>query len=568
MTEHTSLDAEGAVKCLEVDGIPTFLAPPVGGEVHAGLVFRVGQADETLATRGITHLVEHLALHHQRPDERHANGMTDDLFTHFVVHGSAEHVVDYLNGVCRALGDLPLHRIETEKEILRTEEAGRQSGPDTNTAVYRYGLATYGLVSAAEEGLPRLTADMITAWARERFTTQNAALWITAPELPGGLDLRLPPGERFDAPVPTNELPATPAWIGAGAQNLFMHSVVPRSTSAVVFTNLLAKALFHELRIVGGLSYVADASYVPRDGNTAVIRAVADALPEKREAMIGAFVDVLARLRYGVITEDELATAKAVTRRPLEQADVESVSVPSKAMSLLLGKQAPSRATVLAEIDAVTPHDMRETAVLVETSALVQVPALGLDWAGYSPAPQWSDRVVAGRELPPHDDDRGSLIIGDEGVSLWAGANAVTVLFRDVVLMRAYADGGRHLHGRDGFRIHVEPTLHVLNATTLADIDARVPADVVVVCPARPAADVPQPGQSSSSPPPTKAPWGGKPVAVLLWVLLVYAFMSAVSGLSRLFTPPGPTFEALGRSAIEFAITGLFYWALYRRARR
>nr|WP_117212210.1 insulinase family protein [Allorhizocola rhizosphaerae] len=33
----------------------------------AGLVFRVGQADETLATHGISHLVEHLALRSPRP---------------------------------------------------------------------------------------------------------------------------------------------------------------------------------------------------------------------------------------------------------------------------------------------------------------------------------------------------------------------------------------------------------------------------------------------------------------------------------------------------------------------
>jgi predicted Zn-dependent peptidase len=41
-------------------GIQTVLAPRAGGQLTAGLLFRVGRADETLSTAGITHLVEHL----------------------------------------------------------------------------------------------------------------------------------------------------------------------------------------------------------------------------------------------------------------------------------------------------------------------------------------------------------------------------------------------------------------------------------------------------------------------------------------------------------------------------
>ena len=44
----------------EVDGIPCLWAD-LPGELGATLIFRVGMADESLVTRGITHLVEHLA---------------------------------------------------------------------------------------------------------------------------------------------------------------------------------------------------------------------------------------------------------------------------------------------------------------------------------------------------------------------------------------------------------------------------------------------------------------------------------------------------------------------------
>ena len=56
----------------EIDGVPTFWAS--GGNTdgyRVALLFRVGQSDETLARSGITHLVEHLALHRVGQPEHH-----------------------------------------------------------------------------------------------------------------------------------------------------------------------------------------------------------------------------------------------------------------------------------------------------------------------------------------------------------------------------------------------------------------------------------------------------------------------------------------------------------------
>ncbi len=59
----------------EVCGIRTLIAP-ADGPLTAGLVFRVGCADEPLSRRGLTHLVEHLALHRQGLIEHDANAAT------------------------------------------------------------------------------------------------------------------------------------------------------------------------------------------------------------------------------------------------------------------------------------------------------------------------------------------------------------------------------------------------------------------------------------------------------------------------------------------------------------
>ena len=100
---RNALDAvAGLVGHTTTQGIPTLYAPRQG-EITAGLFFRVGRADETLATAGITHLVEHLALHRLGLTDLHYNGATANTYTLFHVTGSEEDVVTHLNSVCAAL---------------------------------------------------------------------------------------------------------------------------------------------------------------------------------------------------------------------------------------------------------------------------------------------------------------------------------------------------------------------------------------------------------------------------------------------------------------------------------
>ena len=89
----------------DVDGVPVLVAK-TSGPLRAGLMFRVGRADETLATGGITHLVEHLALHRHGVTDYHYNGMTGVTTTNFITQGTPEAVVAFLNGVCAGLRDL------------------------------------------------------------------------------------------------------------------------------------------------------------------------------------------------------------------------------------------------------------------------------------------------------------------------------------------------------------------------------------------------------------------------------------------------------------------------------
>ncbi|WP_420168046.1 M16 family metallopeptidase [Streptomyces violaceoruber] len=481
----------------EVDGIPTLLAPTSGGgPVVAGLFFRVGAADETLATAGLTHLVEHLALHRHGVSDLHYNGSTAATHTHFVVSGTAEEVVAYLNGVCASLRDLPVERLATEREILRTEQAGRGRGPNHQLPLWRYGARGYGLASYPEYGTLHLTADAVRAWAATWFTRDNAVLWIASDTVPAGLDLTLPAGRRQPLPEPTSALPVTPAYLTGGSGGVVLDGIVRRSTAAVLFAEVLSRALFTDLRQKGGYSYTADCGYQPRDRDHATLTAFADALPQKQDAVVGGFIDVLARLRAGTIDQAELDSARAKTLKQYEGPDTGAAALPSYALNLLTGHPNLTPDEHRAELDAVTVEDLREVAGELYGSALIQVPGRSVDWAGFTAAPQWSAPVTdpAGTVHRSRASDAVSLAVGPEAVTLVTPGGQITVRYDACAAMRVFPDGARHLIGFDAFVVEVEPTLYAkLTPVRMAVIDAAVPAAAVVPMPERDPDEIPQP---------------------------------------------------------------------------
>ncbi|MFI1149071.1 M16 family metallopeptidase [Streptomyces sp. NPDC020817] len=514
-TTTPTTDADGITDTI-VDGIRTVLAPR-SGPLTAGLLFRVGRADETLATSGITHLVEHLALHRHGLGDLHYNGATAATYTHFHVTGTPADVVEYLNGVCAALRDLPMDRLDTEKEILRTEAAGKSHGPGHAATLWRYGSRSYGLTAYAEAGLHHLTADDVRTWARTRFTAENAVLWITGDRIPEGLDLKLPAGAWHPTPAATSALPVTPAYFAGDDGGVVLTAVVPRSTEAGLFAEVLGKELFRELRQKSGYSYTATADYAPRDTDYATVIAYADALPQNQDALVGAFVDVFAKLRAGRIDQADLDAVRASALAQFDTPELAACMLPGHAMNLLVRHRNLTAAEARAEIEAVTVADLHRVARAVWADALMQVPGRGVDWAGLTAAPAESSEVVTGRRYSALEEGNGALIVADDGISLSAPRGRVTIRYAECTLLQVYPDGGRHLVGGDGFTLTVEPTLYRITAAELARLDAAVPPASVVRMPPRDPGRVPQPRKTTPKAEPGTArhAW----FTVLLWVL-------------------------------------------------
>ncbi|MFI6266184.1 M16 family metallopeptidase [Micromonospora sp. NPDC051006] len=515
---------------LDVDGVPTLLAP-TAGPMRAGLTFRVGTADETLARSGITHLVEHLALAPLGLADYHFNGATAPVATSFHLQGSEQDIASFLTAVCQHLHDLPVARIEVEKEILRTEWSSRGASAVGDLPLWRHGARDHGLSSYPEFGLSALTAEDLRQWAARWFTRENAVLWIAGDRIPAGLRLPLPAGVRQPVPAVSSALPQTPAYFVNGSRAVVLDAVVRRSTAASAFAGVLERELFRSLRQEGGLSYAIQAGYEPRGDGHATLRALADALPEKQDAVLGGFIDVLAKLRVGRIEQADLDATVAKREEFLATGEVDAARLPSYALNLLTGEPNLSTDEHRAELKAVTVADLHEVAREVTASALLMVPdGHTADWAGFVAAPTRSAGVVTGTAYRERDGE-GELRVGLEGASYVGPHGPITVRYAECAVMLAWPDGARQLIGADAITLRIEPTLFALHPDTVRTIDALVPPDRHVLMPARDPERVPQPRNPARPAREGARSWWEIPVLVLSWLAVL-----CVGGLALLMT--------------------------------
>ncbi|MGW2090887.1 hypothetical protein [Promicromonospora sukumoe] len=489
------------VTAAEADGVPVLLAPRAGN-IGAGIVFRVGSADETLAVSGITHLIEHLALRSQVLSEAHLNGQTRSDVTFFHVAGTEADAVRYLNDVCASLRDLPLGQLETEKDVLRSEGDGRNPGAGGRLRLNRHGARDHGLVGYGERGLDRITADEVRGWAATWFTRENAVAWITAEAVPEGLDLTLPSGRRMPPATVSDALHGTPAYLGGLRDGVALDALVTRGAAADVATHVIREVLHRDLRRDADIATAAEVSHDALDDERTRLSVMVQA-EGRPDAAAGGLADALNGLRFHV-APDDLAAARAAAAEELAQVAAAPPAdlLPSLAYRTVTGRPLEGPARNVARIEQVTADEVRGIARELWGSALWYGPG-ALDWAGIVAAPEWSHWTIHGRAFPRIDDPDVSLVLAADGVGLVTLRGTVVVRFASCVLLEAVPDGARALTGADGFRVMIEPTLYEgLDAETVAKhVDAHVPADVVVHLPARDPGDIPVPRPSTPEKP-------------------------------------------------------------------
>jgi hypothetical protein len=194
----------------EMDGMPVFhIDGPRPFTAH--LVFRVGVYDEALRDRGISHLVEHLALHPLRTSEIAFNGSVSSHMTTFTAQGHPDEVGQFLRSVCSSIHDLGFDRLPVEVDVLTREEALRPFSQFDSIMWAYFGPRGPGVAGSTEFGLTWLPPSRIAEWAGRFFTRDNAAILIIG-DPPDSFGLDLPGGEpmHYVAPKRSRRSPESP----------------------------------------------------------------------------------------------------------------------------------------------------------------------------------------------------------------------------------------------------------------------------------------------------------------------------------------------------------------------
>ncbi len=148
-------------------------------------MFRVGLADETLATSGLTALVVALALRAVERPGLDITASVGPVVTHVRVSGSAERVRTTLRDLTQALASLPVQHREAETRALDERQTA-----SVGVLAWRYGFQSYGLGPGQQVGRHGATDSDLRSWSAERFALSNAVAWYAGDEEPD-LDLAL-----------------------------------------------------------------------------------------------------------------------------------------------------------------------------------------------------------------------------------------------------------------------------------------------------------------------------------------------------------------------------------------
>jgi hypothetical protein len=473
----------------EVDGVPCFWAD-APGPCSAGLLFRAGRADEQLATSGITELVERLALAEAGPRRCDASGHVSATTTAFYAAGEPDEVASFLGDVCRALAALPAERFDSERRAMAIESERHRPSVDERLLTMRFGATGFGLPFYAPLGPRWLTFGHVAAWAAERFTSGNAALWMTCPP-PAGLRLPLPPGTRA-APAPVDPIAALelPAYAASGTGPVSSTVVGERGAAIGVASGVVADRAHAVLVAERGLADEVSAWQVPLGADLSHRRltvACADgAAPEATDVLLGIYSAVAA----DGPTSEELGEAAGAQVRALAGDAATAGGLDRMAVDELLGAPRLWKEDLAARAESVSYADAAAALRSALATQIVVAPA-GTPKPAHAELadfPWFSRERVEGMELRPARGQRrrgepeARLVVSQIGVTHLgdAAGQASTVKFDEVAAALQEPDGSLTLVGRDGAIVQIDPAYFKGAGQIAADLERRLPPELVV----------------------------------------------------------------------------------------
>jgi zinc protease len=475
----------------ELAGVPVFVVPDGPRVPVVGLTFRVGRADETAATSGLCHLVEHLALPATTATAFDFNGTVDSLFTSFFASGDLAELREFVRATAGLLRSLPEERFETERRILLAEESTRGLGGARQALALRFGPVGHGLPGYYEYGLRRLQWPEIGRWASTRFTAAAAALWIAGATIDDlGLEIELPDGGRREQPPTPQALDdlSTPAVYAAGSGvGVCLSFLAERNAATRVALDAYADVLRERLRYELALSYSIDQDLQALTADTAHLVVTADVADEHIADWLDEATATLDRLAGEGPSDESLARLQARHRRYDRDESAATGWAAACAEWELVGHTPPAHADYVADYDSVGSEQVASALARMRESLLVLGPDGTPVPSGFAEYPVLSSSRLQGRRHRPasrRDRMRRQLrdvhlVSSADGVASVSAAGWVTAPFdRTVLCIKGFDE--RMLLTDDGFFLPIVASAWTDGADLLAEIDASIPDELVV----------------------------------------------------------------------------------------
>lgn len=444
----------GAIAVTDHPGVATYWRESAE-PFTAALAFRVGRADETLLSGGITHAVEHLAMSAVSRRRLEANAFVDSLRTVFFATGDQARVLRFLTGICEALATLPTVRLDAELGVLQAEAAGGGPGVDGILRGFRFGATGHGLEGYEDIGYSHLDATGIQAWAKSRFTAQNAVLWMTAAPA-SGFELVLADGTH--QPPPPAEPPqfTLPAVLRQSSDTVAITGIAPRGAALAAAARILRDRLHESLRTERGRSYEIVSEYEPLTAVEAHWFAAASGQREHAREVTAAFLATVGKLADVGPTADELHDEVSEAAAFLCGKSDATGLMSFLADAHLLSGQPADLAGLKHEADNLEAAEVAAALQTALATALLLTPSAADPPAGFSTFPLFSDHVVGGTAFAHNTEKKAQLVVGDQGImATHDGTNHATIAWAVCEAVLRWPNGDREAIGRDGVRVHV-----------------------------------------------------------------------------------------------------------------
>ena len=458
---------------------------PAPAPLRAQLIFRVGCRDETFRTSGITHLVEHLAMHAIGRRHHEHDAYVEPGRTTFEAAGSEPAVADFVQSICRALGGLPTDRLPVEKSILRREESSCAHPLAGAALSLRYGARDLGLLGYVQPALDTISAADVQGWTARHFTAANVALTLTGPPSPD-LRLPLPRGER-NVRRPVDHLPVRlPGWTDGEVPGAAVAVLVDQNTAAMAATRIAVQRAQDELRHRRGISYVVDFAAHAVDADRGHVTFLAETAPQSAADAAEALLSVLEDIALRGPTQGELALDRAgLTEHLRDPRSVQAVLLDAVAAEFG-GRRMTSPAALLAEHEALTPAAVADAVSGAVDTAIVVLPP------DVEPRRQSLPRIdppagepIEGRRLARRFRSlvpRGaSLVVGDAALSVRLPNEMRTIRYDEVVGVGVQPDGTHLVLGADGTTLPVAAQDWRHGDVVVAALRERVPGELFFV---------------------------------------------------------------------------------------